>query len=285
MSSRLIVNLLLLVAVAILGAIAVFEPGHDQQASEVLLTTDQPRDIRQIVIESPDAARIRITKEDSGWQIREPIAVAANTFRIDSLLQIVRAKSYSHYPVQGLDLSRYQLQKPLGRISLDDTTIQFGGTEPLENRRYVLVDGQVHLIADNHYYQTMLSLPAVVDNALVPAGRKLQALHLPTIELRHGNNGSWQTIPRKPDISMDDINVMLDEWRNARALNISAYENDSPVGRVTLDFDDGSSLEYDVLEKEPDWILGRRDIGMRFHLGQTLAEQLWLTGPLPVSGE
>ena len=283
MSSRLIVNLLLLVAVVALVTIAIYEPGIKKPQAEPVLTALQPEDIREIVIERSGEPRIRLSKNDSGWQLAEPIATRANSFRIDSLLQIAKARSYASYPVQDKDLSRYQLQPAQGQLSLDGTVISFGGTEPIEHRRYVLVNDRIHLIADSHYYQSQLALPALVDNALVPPGRTLRALHLPGIEVQHLDNGEWKTSAGKQKISMDDINIMLDEWRQARALNVSAYENDTSIGQVRLDFADGSSLTYELLANGPDWILGRRDIGMRYQLSETEAGQLWLTGHGPAA--
>ena len=284
MSKRLLVNLLLLVVVAILAAIAIYEPGIEKSKAEAVLTDIYPDAVNEIVIEQPDAKRIRLLKEDSGWQLEEPIAARANSFRIDSLLQIARAKSYASYPVQGMDLPRYELQPPKGQVSLNGTVIRFGGTEPIEHRRYVLVNDRVHLIADSHYYQSQLTLPALVDNALVPPGRTLRALHLPGVEIQHLSDGKWKASGDKQKVSMDDINIMLDEWRQARALDVSAYENDSAIGQIRLDFTDGSSLTYELLSNGPDWILGRRDIGMRYHLSETEAGQLWLSGHMPDSG-
>jgi hypothetical protein len=236
MTRRTWLNLALLSLVIILGALAYFEPGGKKVEQQLpLLALTQPQ-VMRIQILARNNPPVQLERTSDGWMITAPIRVAASDYRVNNMLQLLGATSYSFFPVAEHPLSGFGLEHPAGRIVFNDQAIEFGDTEPLNNHRYVRVGEQIHLIDDRYYYQSQMMLTALVDTALVPAGRSLKHILLPDLTLQQ-QQGRWQARWRPSasksgamELRQDTIDTLADEWRRARAMRIDHYQADKAEG-------------------------------------------------------
>jgi hypothetical protein len=187
-------------------------------------------------------------------------------------------------------LSDFGLDKPAARVSFNDQMILFGSNEALDGRRYVLADDQIHLIDDRYYYQSQLLLTALVDTAVVPPQRELTRLKLPGLQVQQ-QQGNWQlqqpesVLRAQPAPSVDHVNELLDEWQRARATRISLFQTDVATDNIELGFADGGVISLEILGREPELILGRRDLGLRYHFTSDYSERLLsLPQSVPTTG-
>jgi len=287
MTRRVWANLILLLIVVVLGVVAYLEPGSEPAEKPVPLLSLAPSQVEHIRLQRQNAPDILLERTASSWMLIEPLRVAASDYRIDTLLQLMTATSYSHFPVSLRPLAGFGLEEPLATVTFNDQSIEFGSSEPLHNRRYVRVDDQVHLIDERHFYQSQLLLTALVDTALLPPGRTLSGIVLPGLRLQH-QDGDWHLSDAAgkldPDVSMDAINGLVDEWRHARAVQVSRYQADVAESVIVLTFADGESMQLELLARDPELILGRRELGLRYHFTPDQADRLLSLSPVAGNG-
>jgi len=276
MRGKIWLNLVLLLLVSLLALVAYLEPGSQQPDHAQSLMSLPVSQVERIQLQQGDAQAITVERQVNGWMIVDPIRVAASDYRIDSLLQLLSATSYSSFAASVRPLSAFGLEQPLARVLFNDRAVLFGDIEPLNNRRYVLIDDQVHLIDDRYFYQSQLLLSALVDTALLPAGSRLVQISLPGLSLGQ-HQGDWQL--QSPDdgvevAAMDDVNELVNEWQNARALQVSRYQADVAEADIELVDADGGSMMLELLAREPELILGRKELGLRYHFTADQADRL-----------
>lgn len=121
------------------------------------LTRLQPADITQIRIERDGRLQLSLRHLQNGWQLDYPRRAAAEARRVQQLLAITRAPVLRQLETPG-SLDQYGLDSPTALLMLNDTRLLFGAREPTQRARYVLLDGQVHVIDD--LYFSLLTLPA-----------------------------------------------------------------------------------------------------------------------------
>lgn len=152
MTARNALNLGLLGLMIVLMVLVFVRPNQQQPpAGRALLDLDSAQ-VNSIRIERPNLDNIALQQQDGAWVMVTPWKAPANLPLIEQLLKITTVTCSLHYPATELELDRLQLASPNLRLTLNDRTLAFGGTETLNNRRYILSNGTVHLCADRHYY-------------------------------------------------------------------------------------------------------------------------------------
>ena len=278
LNTRSALNITLMLVVAALGAIIYFKPGVEAPEVSVPLTALQPDQIRRIDITRQDMQAVTLVKEQRGWHIQSPINIAANNMRIETLLRLAQAPSHARFAIDGLDLAAYEIDQPLMVIRLDDVELAFGGNESLNNRRYVRIGSVAHLIADSFYYQAQADLSGFVALDLLPADARLQKIVLPGLTIHNDEGGQWRDATPDKGLSADEINSLAAAWQRAQAIRVSRYTaQDVVAGKIAVFLkQEPQRLDFDILKSDSEMILGRKDIGMRYHLTEEQAGQLRL---------
>jgi hypothetical protein len=166
MSSRTLINLGLFALVALLAAIAVYEPGLEKQRDKAPpLTNLQSHEIHYIRLSNPSNPGIELEKRADTWHMTAPRQEPANNDKIEQLLGIATTRSHSRFPLPKERLNEFGLDRPGIRLELNDLVMEFGNNEPLQFRRYVRIGEQLHLISNGFHHHLM----AGVDDYLAPA--------------------------------------------------------------------------------------------------------------------
>lgn len=281
MTRRAWLNLVLLLMVILLASLAYFEPGGEKaETPDTLLVLPQSQ-VTRIQIQARDAGDIQLERSPGGgWMIVAPIRVDASDYRVNNMLQLLSATSYTHFPVSERPLSEFGLDHPAGKVMFNEKVVEFGDIEPLNNHRYVRVGEQIHLIDDRYFYQSQLMLTALVDTALVPAGRALKKIHVPGLMVQQQQGqwrGQWQASASRTatvEPSRVAVAALVDAWRQARAMQIDHYQADQAEAVIELEYSDGSREQLDILAHEPELILGRQALDLRYHLSADQGERL-----------
>ena len=278
MGKRALLNIWLVVALAVLVWVVWQEPGHPPKPAAVKLTGLTPASIDKVVITNRHGA-IRLDKQDGEWRITEPVKVAANPARVDSLLQVAEAESVSRFPAAGKDLSAFGLAKPAVSLRLNDSELVFGGVAPVDQRRYVRVGDTIHLIADRYSFALTADAAAWVSRDLVPKGADIIALELPDAKLSRSGKGAWTVTPAGKKISQDVVQAVIKAWHEAQALRVAPYDKRPAHGKVVIRLKDGQSpLQYEIITRKPELILARPEIGMQFYLETDQVQRLLTIG-------
>lgn len=279
MNQRLAINLALAGAIIVLALVVILEPGKEATPDLPKITALNPEHVMRITVERAGRDTLVFEKQaDASWRMTQPLILRANDFRVSALARAAQTGSHAHFPQTGRDLKQFELDAPKIKLTLNDQIIEFGGVNPLDNRRYVRVADTVHLIGDDVFFRLNGEAAGYISSALIPEHtQELSEIKLPGKTMsRDASSGKWTVAPPVADLTPDDINTFLDEWRHAQALQVSAY-NGTPSGeQVTLSFSSTTPpLIYDVLGKDGDLILGRKDAGVQYQLTAEARQKLF----------
>lgn len=284
MRGRWWLNLGLLALVAILAAVAFYQPGHKPPAKAPPLTTLKADAVTHIRIAQPGAKPIVLAKANGRWRMRSPYTLRANAVRIDGLLRLCHTTSHRSFTFKPADAAEYGLDHPRATVRLNDTEIDFGGTQPVNGLRYVRIGDRVHLIGDSITYYLFSRPTAFIDLGVLGPNDHPVGFHLPGLTLTD-KDGHWHAEPASALQSTDQVATLIQHWRDAHAIEIRTYTpgkgGKRKPARVTLEFSGHTpQLHFDVVSKKPEFILGRRDAGVEYVLPEDAAQRLLQLKPL-----
>lgn len=203
-------------------------------------------------------------KEISQWEITQPVSVAANNFRINSLLKIISAPIHNQYTVDEIDLNKTGLKNSTTSIQLGQTVIHFGITNPATNLRYIQIDDTVYTIEDVYYPLINSHFSTLVAFNLLPTGSRIEKIILPNQTIQKDEKNRWQS---NRGTSPDDVAKTLDLWENSQAFGVHEYMQRESLGEIMVHLKQQSKpLHFIVTDTAPWLIIARPDIGLEYHL-------------------
>lgn len=274
MSRRTALNLVLLIAVGVLAAVAVFQPGVEEPPPVPTLTSRDPASVGRVRIERPDQAAVVLEKREGRWYVAEPLSLPANAFRIQSLLEVLGLASDRQFAVGDLELSRFGLEPPRATLVFDDLRLEFGDTETLSGRRYVRAGDTVHLTADRFYHQIVAGAAGFAHLGPLGPDPDPVAFQLPDLTVRH-DGGRWIVEPDDPAAGADAVQRLVDAWRTVQAITVRPAEAAAGGRSLTVTLRGQEvPLRFLVSETPHALVLARPDAGVQYHLPVESAERL-----------
>lgn len=266
-------NLLMLAIVAGLGGAVWFSQKPQEKGAP--LTALKQDAITRIAVEHPGKPTIRLEKQADGqWSLTEPVQGAADRFEVMGILGLAEqeVKAKLDASVNQADL---ELNPPQYSVTLNDTRIDLGGSEPMKYRRYVKSGDVLGLIDDPPSAALDADFSDLVSKTLVPDTARLQKIELPGLSLEKGADGAWTT-PQQPAAKPSQVATLAESWKNARALWNAADPPEGAKGdAVKLTLEGGRVIELIVQAREPQLILARKDLGVRYTLSKQMAQDLF----------
>ena len=187
MSTRTLLNLVLLLAAVGLALVAYFKPGvKPVNASRPITTALAPEQIGSITVERLTRDPLRFSKRDGRWfLLADNRELPAADFQLRALLRLLEATATRHYPAVSLNLASLGLQPPLARVTMDDVDFRFGTTDALEDQRYVQVGDTVYLIDDQYQHLLNADWPNFVSRRILEGRGAITRLELPNMTLAY----------------------------------------------------------------------------------------------------
>lgn len=261
MKKKHILNLLLLVS--FIALVAIIYLSEDKSNELEKLSNTQASSIRSItILHNKNTTRLA-RQDDDNWQITQPISIAANDFRVKSILNLLAAPVHNKYSSADIDLKKIGLDEPDTSIKLDDKTISFGITNPATGLRYIKKDDFIYTIEDVYYPLLSSSFGTLVSLNLLPADSKITKLILLNQTISKDKKGLWQS---NIDISADNINKTIDHWLHDQAFGIHEYMKRDSLGEVFIYIEDQPPVRYLITDTDPWLILARPELGLEYHL-------------------
>lgn len=284
MNKRNLLNLGLLLLIGLLVLLVIYEPGIEPpQEKPPLLDIDREA-VNTIRIERQGQETVALHRDESGnWNLTAPVAIGASDFRISSLLRITEQKSLSSFPADSERLAQYGLDSPQATLTLNDKVkLAFGHNSPLDQRRYVQINDQVHLINDTLYYHLIGNFTTFVRQELLPPGISLTALSLPGLTVRWQEE-RWQVEPKPASFSADQVTRLIDAWKLASAVQVKPYDGKEGETITIEPRGEGGPLTFLLTARSPDLVLARPELGIQYHLAESSGEGLLMLRPLEES--
>jgi len=269
MKRGLWVNITLLIAVVALLLFAWLKP--DQREPDFKLSTLTAADATSIRIEIAGAAPIVLERPASGWQITAPLAARADNFQVQRLLGILEAKSKDRFPATGL--ARFELNEPYARVTINQQVFSFGAANPISREQYLLTRDGIYMIDLRHGATLPGNVLQLVSKQLFAPEEAPVAFEFKEFSLAQ-QDGRWRLTPSAADLSQDDINRWVDEWRLATALAVQPPSDSKPLATVKVRLKSGDDITLSLLQREPQWVLARSDQKFEYQLPGAIAQRL-----------
>jgi len=271
-----LVNLLLVAVVAALAAYAL-RGGRTEDPNLQPLTGLAASVVQRIVIESRGSDPIELAREGGAWFVTRPLYARANATQVDRVLDLLAVRARDRMPAR--ELQRFDLDQPALRVRFDDTAIAFGTTNPLTQDQYVLAGDAVYMISSHHRAAIPDRVERMLTHSLLRKDEKPVSFELPGFSVDR-REGKWTLKPEQQDanLSQDDFNRWVDEWRFASSLLTQAASGKPTQERIAVRLEDGRTLQLGIVQREPELVLTRADENLTFYFSQDVRERL-LAGP------
>jgi hypothetical protein len=208
--------------------------------------------------------RASLIKKSQRWAFTQPISVAANDFRINSLLKLLNAPVHSQYPIDEVNLADIGLEKSATKISFDGQEITFGVDNAATGLRYIQLNNNVYTIEDVYYPLISSNFSTLVSFNLLPNDSHIKKLILKNQTITKTSTGFWQS---NLDMTADNINKAIDDWKHAQAFGVHEYIKREELGEVFIYLENEQEpITYIIADADPWLILARPELGLEYHL-------------------
>lgn len=272
MNKRSLLNLFLFIF--LVSAIFIFYNKRRETDTSLYLTSLNADDITLITITKPDNREFVFEKKPGSlWYMTQPFQLKAHQFRINTLLKLLRTPVSKTYDTGSLDLSHYALLKPRAKIKFNDTEILFGKTNPVNNKRYLLVDNKISLILDQTYPLVSAQAASFIGLSLLPNNFNINRIKTPASSIYLDNDGKW-TSTEKASLNADQIQVLLSNWRSAKAFAVHKYLKRKDLGKIEIS-SETKTLIFQITDEEPWIVLALPDLNIEYHIDKSQKNSLY----------
>ncbi len=273
MDKRLWINIGLLGFIFLLS-ILIFGNGEKNSQELQRLSNIDQNNITQIKILRKDLKDFEFNKQDETWQLTTPQQFRANKTRINAMLRMLNVKSHSELNPSEVNLESLGLKNPTVIMKLNDHEFKFGKTDAIDQRRYVLFEGNIYLTNDFLYQQLMTNVAFFADPKLLPESFKISSIEFPENKIESVNS-QWQ-LQTPMDIAPDQLKRIVFSWENTSAISAEEYQPAGADSVIKISSANNKTIQFDIISTEPHLILGRKDIGLQYHMGSDVAAQILL---------
>lgn len=230
--------------------------------------------INNIVITRQNKPELIFSKRQNNWFMDEPLKIRVNIARINAMLKLAKSESHGEFNAKEINLVALELHQPAISMSLNDHQFQFGTTDGIDQRRYVLYQDKVFMVNDFLFAQLDSKPGFFADTLLLPPGTKLKKINFPNNEFSLIDD-TWQ-MQTLMDIKPDQITRLVYSWENATAISVSSYQTPQIDFPIVLTTKDDKTIRYEIISTDPYLILGRKDLEIQYHMASDEAQKLLL---------
>ena len=279
LSQRLLINLLLIVLIGGLAYASFHFDAKNAADTKPTISELSPDDVQSIEIQAGDL-RLRLKRGIEGWDLESPINWPANDTIVGRLLSILNLETSALADAADVDLAQLGLQQPRTSIRFNDTLLQFGTTNNIGERRYVMQGTTLYLLPDVHLAFITQGLSSLVDRRLLPRRAEIASLQLPDLEIRLDENRRWRS-NRAVELSQARLVHLVENWQDLQAIRISHFDLElMPRQLIEIDLADGQALEFLLMSEDPEIVIAHPNIGLQYHFRSHYHNQL-----ISVSGD
>ncbi len=272
MDKKTWINIGLLSAIVILSIILLSSEEKQEQPLPRLSEIDQDT-ITNIDIIRKNLENFSFTKTNNVWYMQSPLQYKVNSARINAMLRMINVESHGQLNPEKHDLKHFGLAEPAIIMQLNDHEFRFGGTDAIDQRRYVLFNDVVHLTNDFLYQQLTTNAAFFAALKLLPDDFEISSIQFPDNSLSLVDD-KWQ-LETLQDIKPEQLKRYVFNWKSAMAISASRYaEPETPATVIITNKD--NEFEFVIVATEPHLILGRKDLGIQYHMGSDDSEKLLL---------
>ena len=192
---------------------------------------------------------------------------------MDTLLRLVETLPQSTYPLK--ETAPYGLDKPTLEVTFNKgkpnaVVIKFGNSDPLKMRRYIAVNNKLYLTNDTYFYALNSVATDYISRKLLADDFEIIQLDLPELKLKIIDD-SWRATPTPENFSVDSVNELISEWKNAQAIDISPINKKIPFAHeqtISLYSTEATKLTFYILKNDDEFILVDKLKGLQYNFAE-----------------
>ncbi len=238
------------------------------------LSTLKPADARAVRVLRKGTPLAVLEKRDGTWFLNEPLKAPADDFQVQRLIAVIEAKSALQYPAT--DLAKFELNAPQAEIIVGDQRFAFGAINNVTREQYVLTQDKVFPLQLNYGAAVPADATALLRKSVLaprdaPARFEFEKFSVAS------NDRKWSATPPAGEVSQDDYNRWVAQWREGSALRTEVIDARKPLGEINITLKDGAKITkvtLGLMQTEPELIVRRADIGLQFVFAGSMGKQM-----------
>lgn len=270
MRNRWIMLGALFACVAALAAFVWLKPSRPATVTHAVSAL-KPADARSLHLTRKGRTLARLERRDNEWFMSEPLAAPADAFQVSRLLAVLEAKSPRQYPMS--DAARFELRSPQAAIVINDQRFAFGAINNVTQEQYVLTQNQVYALDLRFAAAIPVDAMLLLRRSVLAPGEDPLRFEFGTFTVARDEK-KWSTTPSAGDVSQDDYNRWVTQWRDGSALRTVAADTRKAETEIHIQLQAGRKLTLGVVQREPELIVRRADLGLQFVFVGTVGAQM-----------
>ena len=220
-----------------------------------------------------------LEKRGADWFLTEPVKAPADNFQVLRLLAVLDAKGTKL--LDASDAAKFELDTPQAELVINHQRFAFGAINNVTREQYVISNQRVLPLQMNFGAAIPTNVNALLRRSVLAAGDSPSRFDFGAYAIV--NDGKkWISKPLTSDLSQDDYNHWVAQWREGSALRSEIVDQQqalaAPLREVFITLNDGTRIPLSILQIEPELILRRADIGLQFVFTGDVGRQM-MSGP------
>lgn len=265
---------LLLGAVTVALVPAIYFSQEKPEAPKPPVTALKESDVTHILLQHTGDPDVELKREGSTWWLVKPVRARAETLEVNGILDLATREASTSYPLAEVRLAELGLEKPHRRVRLNETVVEFGDVDPIENRRYVRVGDQIHLIQDPPSAALDADYADLVQKHLIPEGAKILEIRLKNLKLTRTDKDGWNVQPGSADKGADATQQLVNAWVGAQAMWKQVSTDTKSADTAVIRTSD-EEITFTILDRKDQLVLGRPDLNIRYTVSKALSDTLF----------
>ncbi len=250
----------LLAGVVALGLFAWLKPPKPQTAA-VAVSALKSADAHTLRLLHKGKPLATLEKRGATWFMTAPMQAPADDFQLLRVLAILDAKSALQYPLA--HLAKFELDAPLTEIIINDQRYAFGAINTVTREQYVLTPRHVFPVALNYGAAVPADARALLRRSVLAPGEAPARFEFGVFTV-DTDGKKWSAAPPAGELSQDDYNRWVAQWREGNGLRAEAIDKRKPASELHITLKDGARISLGVVQTEPELIVRRVDAGLQF---------------------
>lgn len=250
----------LFACVIALGLLVWLKPPKPQGPAHAVSAL-KPADARTLRVLRKGKTLAVLEKRNAQWFMTEPVQAPADDFQVLRLLAVLEAKSALQYPAS--EAAKFELDQPQTELIINDQRFAFGAINTVTREQYLLTQNQIFPLE-------LRFAAAVPADAQALLRRSVLAPNDAPLRFEFGaftvatDGKKWSTAPSAGELSQDDYNRWVAQWRDGSALRTEASDVRKPASEIHITLKDGARITLGIVLSEPELIVRRADLGLQF---------------------
>lgn len=260
----------LFACVAALGLFVWLKPPKEQNVT-VAVTTLKSAAARTLRIQRKGGSLAALEKRGNDWFLLEPVKAPADSFQVLRLLAILDAKSASQYPAA--DAAKFELDAPQTEIIINDQRFAFGAINNVTREQYLLAQDQIFIVDPRFAAAVPANANALIRRSVFSPADGPERFEFGAFTVATDGK-KWSTTPPAGDISQDDYNRWVAQWREGSALRSEIADGRNTEREIFATLKDGTKIALGIVRSDAELIVRRADIGLQFVFTGDIGKQM-----------